>query len=978
MALSVSQAWIDAVSKSGVELRILANVYRNSGVADSFIDGKVDGSSLPESIADLSHITRSIDIVTGKPRISTAVLEFVWDGAVQTMVLDNPLRDTMVYVYVGTKELATAQWARLYAGRVADIEVEWGVGLRLVLKDPASRFFRLPVVFSSVNEHPLDVAEALYAKGVVSGLLDAASFSPSSYTDISHHVCDVGSQPLWGGDRRIRKSTPLENLTAKARVMLSGDVVTHEDGKVAFVEYDKAASAIRTWSIHDIVGNVRPLEMYGQIINKVVTVSNQMDDIQEFDEPFTFEHVEADLDSIADFGVNGEAFTGDAESMERIVLDWVWNSSVLVTTMTASTPSAISVIGIHSNCGSRWPGYPAGSQPTDATLTASRTAYLYIEGEIVEVQALTMGGVRELAGATVPTWGTYTVKTRGVLGTTAAAHDIGSDVFDVTIAVFVAQQRIERFKRGSLRIAVDTLIRQHDIQLGDVVSINDDSFISHNIDGLTAAYTWTVVSKRMNRDRGLMEWELVLHDDAIAVNWDTPAPNLIERDNIAHDMRRHLIDEGVGRTAVESGLGLTVGAGLSVTVETGKAGNHLSTTTAEAITRDVEASRDTYIFFDARSRAIDFWDVATGAGQPTVATGMILLHEVIAGASAVTTVDDLRNSEAIHGTRLIKDTVSTGKLIVENDLGKSLALNHQFGDFSNGTTKLPDNWNLSGSGAKYGAGLAFETETTLTQSGFYAIKVNGNQTSAGSRKMVGDFVPVITGTPWKLSARLRQSAIAAGDDWTAVVQGYQADKSTTTETFACISGKSLNAANTWETRTTTGRFTDANTRYVRLELTFKTSGSAVGYCDYFELSRAPVIMRAKRSAGGGQNVLTAATDIVEYSNDEDPQSVWDAATYKFTAPYDMWAIAVASVDLHPAGASSGKTGLGIYVNGSIHDQSFLEFPDANDRSIAVVTMHLYLAEGDTVDARLINASGVTMTINQSDDTTYFELIEVGH
>ncbi len=96
--------------------------------------------------------------------------------------------------------------------------------------------------------------------------------------------------------------------------------------------------------------------------------------------------------------------------------------------------------------------------------------------------------------------GRYTIAARGVLGTTQIDWSTGFNfvtITDITIPVFMVQQRLARHSNGVPKFRCSLPINRAKLQIGDVVNMNYDLYLNFNKDGVTTAVFWEILKKEL-------------------------------------------------------------------------------------------------------------------------------------------------------------------------------------------------------------------------------------------------------------------------------------------------------------------------------------------------------------------------------------------------------------------------------------------------------------------------------------------------
>jgi len=107
---------------------------------------------------------------------------------------------------------------------------------------------------------------------------------------------------------------------------------------------------------------------------------------------------------------------------------------------------------------------------------------------------------------TYPSIALFTVE-RGHFGSTALPLSDGAVIYDITIAVQMAQDRI-RFTNGLPVVSLSTPMSEADIQLGDLISFDHPACLFEGCpeEGATSDVVWRPIAKKLNGNR--IDWTL--------------------------------------------------------------------------------------------------------------------------------------------------------------------------------------------------------------------------------------------------------------------------------------------------------------------------------------------------------------------------------------------------------------------------------------------------------------------------------------
>lgn len=453
-----------------------------------------------------------------------------------------------------------------------------------------------------------------------------------------------------------------------------------------------------------------------------------------------------DSTSQSDYALPGMASRIINRDLSTEWLDWGW--SYLAEDLTDSATTMVlrfdqANIGSFSGCHNfvdRIPkdgfeiGYTASFDAQSAWMQPSsdRPVYLRIgEGEDVEVVKVTSAITKssnvelsplsypggddegyngEAAAYITPAEITLTIA-RAQLGTTAKAHE-GSPpqyttagppnnqfgntrVVDITIPVWVANRKIQRYSNAAPRVTVRVPLREYAPQLGDLGTITWPDFLSYDLDGVSAADgKWEVVRKSVNAysDPPNIEYDLVLGVEAagtLAHRIPVLMPSVADIGQ--SDARAELV-----RSFVANGKAATDGGGLVLNIAKGITSNGKRMTRDPAFTANLTASVDNYLIESAAGKK-RLASVAIGAAPPDLAQDEVFVAKATTDGTGITSIDQtIRRDAPLQGAMIETTTIGLSQQITtgENFGGATIMPNGDFGVRSLGSGVPPDNWEV--------------------------------------------------------------------------------------------------------------------------------------------------------------------------------------------------------------------------------------------------------------------------------------------
>ena len=746
MALTLNANWRRAMEQSGAEPRFHVRIETGSGDING-LDGEVDNKGIAfgtggtdVGIVQVTPLTQEIDVFSRRMQISS-VFVTVHDKWIRDFMIANRLRGQSVRIRLGERSLPLLNFEDYFNGVIDSIQPS-GDGQTVVLTcvDYIAYLRTQKVVGYWNQQHPLQVIDDILTKaGVPAGLIESTSLDPSTaaFDEIGHFVVGRSEASGFAGDdHTVREPTEPWELINQLLIMCNGSLVTNEDGKLEFKIFDSAAATVADWTDEQI-GDFQQMQLEENAINRVVcgflgfpreyeqTVSVSSSNIngvqtqtpnkvQKMAQGFQF-------DETASQAAFADAVGGGPGIYEANV-NMPWVTGVLRNDLgftAVEDPITLQWWG-SSFCGTR--GIRPGPQPAEAVVSGSKPAYIYLQGEILEVTSIT-----DAAGPTYDR-GSYEqvdpeqpfstqaidveldmgllelAVTRAQFGTTAVAstdfNSIDDYVLDVTIPVYVCQKLLERFAFGAFMIQVRTSIREYDKQLLDLVTIDNRNFIGFGFDGMTAgAGKWEIIQK-----------EVDLYGDPPGINW---VLQFIPSDSITVTARSWLAShrrsseqsdiEEISASATSQGYlaeGFTVTStgGLGIEISSGRIGGHRKTgRTFSTVAKTLAANSDVYIWLDYLNMVFGFLTVPNSDPEPDRPKNGVFIAKVITGAATVSSIEQDKDpngnviTQPFNGNRIQENTLGQGSLNTQTraiSAKKTSLANFDFGAFS----REPDNF----------------------------------------------------------------------------------------------------------------------------------------------------------------------------------------------------------------------------------------------------------------------------------------------
>lgn len=665
MALSLNANWLREFRREGVQPVFIVSITLDDSPLDvrSAISGPVSfDTTYPACVQEVSPFVSAIDVLERVPEVSEATVVFAGGPTPATswmrqLVVDYRLKGKKVQILWGTPNLSEADFEEFFAGTLDRVQVRPDSSVEITVKNGLGLLRDAKVAGAWCNMHPVQVVEDVWDRaGLPTALLDTTTLDPASYTTMSHYVIDRC------GDVAQHDSVSAFDLIAQVAQTMDGLFVDSEAGQLRFVAYDETKASTADWTDDDI-WDLEQEELQGNVITGfLVKFMHGGFGDDEFPKK---EYELTDTDAIANYaypGTSGQPITKDFVTRwlnGRSRLEGVGSSGV---DMTPTVPGVGDTFIVYTSrawafCGTRWDGFPSGSQDADAQASTTRNLYVKIGSEIIEVDQVTVSTeyVSEYqledtgAGVTdtqkVPQLLTLRVKTRGALGTVAAAHDAratqggaGDLVYDYTIAVKMVQSRLRRFSNGCPIIRFKTALDKWGHQVGDFGTLVTTRYAAYGVDGLGTDTKWEAIGKEANAAEGFIQWTCAWVTGPVAPT-PTQAHRTAEllRYAISNRIREMVTRDEVVAPRVISGLTVSVDSGLDIIVAAGVAGTIIDRVELSAdVAITLAASKDHWIYFDTETRSVGVTTKATGTVTPRFSATQILLAKGVAGAASVT------------------------------------------------------------------------------------------------------------------------------------------------------------------------------------------------------------------------------------------------------------------------------------------------------------------------------------------------------
>lgn len=705
MALSLNAALVSSLL-GWSRPRLLVHIYPDASTTYSFQDGPNSQTDYPDSVLSVSSIKRSIDPLKREIKVGQCIVTMTLDERVNYMLQNEYLFGKNVEVLFGDQQIAEGAFAGFFAGTISEVTPkENGKRLEIKLKDSFNTLSDVQITGYWVNKHPLEIIEDIMDKaGLDSEQYDSDTLDPANNTGLSHLVLSAGLYQWNHGTGIGVGSQPISALGAISKLaeIVDGMMWVDENGAAQFSAFDGAASSAADWTEDDI-DEIVQIDTIGTIVNRIGVYSHWDQARGLYNHKFE----QNDTDSQTNFGYPGGSSGRVRE--QAFEVNWLGGSSRLFEAIASDSDPGVgetfTVNGAlaHSFAGSRYSTWPT-TQPSDAVVSSSRPAYIKIDDEIIECDACTVdedstANVRvfdhTVGGYVIvpaPVKLTYQVSERGARGTTAAAHpsDVtgsGAVAWDMTIPIYMADSRLARWSNGAPKVRVTTGLKEYAVQISDLVTLTTSRYKSYGHDGLDNTTKWEVVSKQVDiGDNPKITWELVYASESGA-----PTPTVAESTfpmipaRAANPIEQAIASGDVGEKHIVSGFTVTQDSGLDGIVSAGVASGLVGRVEFETDT-DITftASKDSYVAVGLTHGEIVVVETSLGAGTPTLAPDQVMVAKVVTDGSGITSITDLRVTEALDGNRVLDSTISFSHLDIAGGVGDGVIRNSNLQKYTRG------------------------------------------------------------------------------------------------------------------------------------------------------------------------------------------------------------------------------------------------------------------------------------------------------
>lgn len=551
------------------------------------------------------------------------------------------------------------------------------------------------------GNHELVIMEEILDTLLESSFINSASFDPddAANASIGHHQVGRGVHGQF--DRRMQKDVQAKTVLDSLSEVFQTAVVAPEDGRMTAKPYLPDDPALGTFDGNAIIPESwEQGGIYFNLINEVIYWTswkgkeatdvavlqkgsdNSVEDafgsgatatFTKSASPHDYEirYVGSDILSQAKYRYNNSV--GRQRRISNEVSDqWTGIRGTLADQIpeAAGEGSKFRIYGGWSH--SFWGGAFTGLN-TNRQLSTTKLAHVKIGGELISLKNCTQSFVDVTEDARPPTdndgitspdvtqrvFGLeFTIRARGVNGTSAETHEVDAEVRDFSPAIDHTTKKLRRHANGAPVAKFDTPILPSTVQpqIGEIWLLTYDRWISEGMDGLVN-HKVQIIEKTWDVDAGVINWEICLVPTYTLSLRGLDFPVLPKEWGDIAQLRDWFGSDSVWTAYVANGLEVKGVGGSTLTVGKGltsaNGSDNVSGRLQDDITFAVTLSKDYYIYFDHYAHAIIFYKVNTGAGEPTEKPpNLMLLAEVIVGAAQIDTINDQRTLTGIRTSKL--------------------------------------------------------------------------------------------------------------------------------------------------------------------------------------------------------------------------------------------------------------------------------------------------------------------------------------
>ncbi len=847
------------------------------------LDSTVTGDPL---LSEIASITQQTDPIVRNTQMSELTLITLDDGKIRGLASSQKFFDSVVTIKLGAPGLALSDFEVIFKGPVVRVHPSHGrilikiANLGSLINDKTSKR-------TYYNKHPFEVIkQMLLDSGVDSGDIDTASFTPSNYSaDISHYC--FSTKHWYPGETNIRpeahwdyeyhamtydNSTNLvlnyRNFVDEVLTLTRTSMFLDTDGKVKLKHFLASEAVVKHFTVDEYSGFSQAEEdiaLYNKINCEMVNGLGQV--FTRKDNTSITNHGELPYDITSAFLC---PMTGKVEKQQP-----------------AGTPAISDQVLGFAGVRNLVQGVSG-----DESISADRPAYWLHRAEIFKGTSpftyadwyrgnsgITNNREIDDDGDRLTDFIQGPIKlimngmaTRPFAGNQAPIVESPSKLWDITTLYDFSSYVLDRFSNSSPQITFKTSLEYVYLEIGDLISIDNDLFLSTelDLDGLDSSVKFEITQKEITPIGGDAG---VSFTCCYATKTSPPATSLVTQigdmfDTMMPNTLLSAMDIGFAQNSVlGEGLSIGTGSGLDGTVGLGSgvSGAGWTRQLPADTTYRVIASKDNYIGLEGQTGQITVTAVPTGDPEPELRPNEIRLGKAVAGASSISSVADLRQFGWVSVNQLDPLAVVPGLLNLWNN---------SFDIWPNpGAT--PPGWDYDQGDLQ----VDFERSDTA-RVGRYSLKTLNTSTNVrlNSRKF-----PVDPNKSYDASAYLQTSATFV---LRADVYWYKADgTASSVTTSSSINNANLPSTGAWHQKNTIVT-PPSDAAWGKFTLYRAASPGGLGYFDDLKFREVPASFRTKTPATGAGTAITKDTDtaVVFGAEIHDYGGNYDTTNGRFTAP----------------------------------------------------------------------------------------------
>lgn len=637
---------LQAALRQGFQPTLLIGFETSVGVWQQAVVGRSSTMLYPQLAGSVTPVTTQLDFAERRAQVGQCSLELAPSAWVKWLHGTFRLKGKRCRILFGTADMLEADFGAYFGGVVDKADATPEGGLRVRLADGFSILRDAKIRRASVGEHPAEaVLGLIQAAGVPSSMYDATTFDPTAaqFDDIRTWVMFrlAGST---GADwpTTQKEATPAIKLIEELCLVMDGHLRAGLDGKLALVRRGRSDAPDATLDITkgDIIeDSLEIVEQGDKVANPLnIRVNAEFDDMWHYTTAWDIAAMQA-LDVAGGGGRN---------HTREIWSPWFHGSGRMGS---AGLPAATGVGGtftingffVCGMSGCRWPTFPTGAPPAGTAPDGTHKLTIDISGgsnagtgtgETLEVDQVTISTIDRNT-----LLGNYasTVTMRIASRPDPKDHSVDEICTDMTPHVWLRNRLADRYRYGVDVLSFETDMRFAHLETGDIIALVLPDYVSPDYPaGVDANTTWEIIKRDplpYGNDLGY-KWTVAWWNKAAA-----PAPAFtygttldFELDAVRQGAPARVTDE----FAFTSGCVAATAALLTFTMSAGTIDWGQSRWKMAAATMSVPASRDSYVYFDTKSRGWVIRDTALGAGAPTAYTGHMLRAKIVSDATHTT------------------------------------------------------------------------------------------------------------------------------------------------------------------------------------------------------------------------------------------------------------------------------------------------------------------------------------------------------